>query len=126
MLLCTDQPAYPVDFYAGAIATFAVILFAKFVTHHVSHSHKQDWRRSGWLCVAHWFCVLAAGVGLALSLAILAEIPQVKGWDDATHKGGRWTVCVAVVISALFLSLDVALFGHNPDGTTSTQKPPVR
>jgi hypothetical protein len=112
-----------VDFYAGAIATFAVILFAKFVTHHVSHSHKNARRRHVILCVLRWLCVVAAGFGLALSLVILAEIPLVEGWDDATHKGGRWAVCVTVAISAALLAIDVAIFGQNPDGTTTSNAP---
>ena len=40
------EPSYPVDFYAGVIATCAVVLFAKFVTHHVGKQSK--YRRPWW------------------------------------------------------------------------------
>ena len=136
MLRCTEQPAYPVDFYAGAIATFAVILFAKFVTHHVrfgpdhvSHSEKKQWPKRRYLLYpkhwhlwhpAHWICVVAAAVGLALSLLVLSEIPLFDGWDDGNHTWPRWVVLLAAFISGALLVADVAVFGHKPDKETTT------
>jgi hypothetical protein len=111
------EPSYPVDFYAGVIATCAVVLFAKFVTHHVGKQSK--YRRPWWgyipLWIAHVICVAAALVGLAASLAILAQIPRAQEWDTGTGRCiGRWGVLMAALISGLLLALDVAIFGHIP------------
>jgi hypothetical protein len=142
MLLCTDQPQVPVDFYAGAVATFVVILFAKFVTHHVrfgtdhvSNSREKEqwpkrgslWRRKHWHFwhPAHWICVVAAAVGLALSLLVLSEIPLFDGWDDGNHTLPRWVVLVTAFISGALLVADVAIFGHKPDKETTTSNAAV-
>jgi hypothetical protein len=56
----------PVDFYAGAIATVVVILFAKFDTH---RRHNECWK------MAHIACAITAWLGLVLPLLVL-------GWMD--------------------------------------------
>jgi hypothetical protein len=99
------------DFYAGAIAMFAVVLFAKFVTHHVSHKGKSVPSKSSWCrgwCWFHVVCVLAAWVGLAVSLYILAEAPYSRGLE--LH--GRWLVGLAALFSSALLAVDVVAFGH--------------
>jgi hypothetical protein len=43
VVLTVEHP----DFYAGAIAMFAVIVFAKFVTHHVRHGSTKVFLKGG-------------------------------------------------------------------------------
>jgi hypothetical protein len=105
-----------VDFYAGAIAMFAVVLFAKFATHRVRHngkSGKSPWC-SGWYW-AHWVCVFTAWVGLLASLAILGHPSIIKGWYDGADRWwfGRWLVFVTALISATLLAFDVAVTGRD-------------
>jgi hypothetical protein len=127
----TDPP-YPVDFYAGVIATCAVVLFAKFVTHHVGRQSKRKpkWAKSV-LWVPHIFCVVAAFIGLAASLAILAEVPHANEWDTGTARWfgrwwiGRWGVLVAALTSGALLALDVLIFGHIPAADKETENPDV-
>jgi hypothetical protein len=105
-----------VDFYAGAIAMFAVVLFTKFVTHHVRHNGKsvKSPKCSGWYW-AHWVCVFAAWVGLLASLAILGHVHLPNGWYDGRDRWwfGRWIVFGAAFISGTILAFDVALTGRD-------------
>lgn len=92
--------AVPVDFYAGAIATVAVILFAKFTTH---TRYDRRWR------FAHRICAGAAWVGLVLSLWALGWTPQ------GVEVGLRHVVVVAVMLAGTILAVDVAW--PHPRGT---------
>jgi hypothetical protein len=124
----------PVDFYAGAIALFAVVIFAKFSTHYVSRQSKarkppkpeaDDWKSKlkkwgsyalcGSLWVLHWVCVLVAFGGLAVSLLILGHAPSVIEWDkgpDVPFPWGRQVVIWTAAISGGILALDVLIFAH--------------
>ena len=105
-----DPPA--IDFYAGAIALFAIVLFTKFLTHHVRHVREPFEPKpylNGWYW-AHWACVAAAWLGLFASFVILAE-----GWSSKTfEKGSRIFVGVMALISGTLLAWDVAVTGRNP------------
>ena len=62
----------PNDFYAGASAAFVVILLTKFLTHRTRRPEVQSKDREdvAWW-IGHWVCVVAAWLGLLLSLAVL-------------------------------------------------------
>ena len=83
------------DFYAGAIAAFVVILFAKFLAHRTRRPEfrSKDNEDIAWW-IGHWICVIAAWLGLLLSLAVLA-FPAFKDHDN----GARWVTCSAAAIA---------------------------
>jgi hypothetical protein len=95
----------PSDLYAGAIVAFPVILLAKFLTHRTRRSNfaGKDREDLAWW-VGHWICVIAAWIGLLLSLAVLS-LPAFKD-DDG---GARWVTTSAAAIAATILALDVAV-----------------
>jgi hypothetical protein len=95
----------PSDFYAGATAAFVVILFTKFLTHRTRRPAfpSTDSEAIAWW-IGHWVCVVAAWLGLLLSLTVLA-FPAFED-DDG---GARWVTGAAVVIAATILALDVAV-----------------
>src|SRR4051794_20583115 len=64
----------PGDYYAGALALFGIILFAKFVT----HQRKALSRVTVW----HFVCVFCAWAGAALALGVLGW-DELLGWGDA-------------------------------------------
>jgi hypothetical protein len=91
----------PVDFYAGAIATVVVILFAKFDTH---RRHNERWK------MAHIACAITAWLGLVLSLLVL-------GWTLSDFEEGlRHAVALVVMVAGSILALDVA-WPHQPRAT---------
>jgi hypothetical protein len=95
----------PNDFYAGASAAFVVILLTKFLAHRTRRPEfrsKGSEDRAWW--IGHWVCVLAAWLGLLLSLAVLA-FPAFKDHDG----GARWVTGAAAAIAATILALDVAI-----------------
>jgi hypothetical protein len=95
----------PTDFYAGASVAFVVILFSKFLSHRTRRPEFQskDSEDLAWW-IGHWICVIAAWLGLLLSLAVLA----VPAFTD--HDGGaRWVIGAAAVIAATILALDIAI-----------------
>jgi hypothetical protein len=98
------------DFYAGAMALFAIILFAKFVTHRRhGESTTGIWP---WL---HGLCVLAAFLGLMVCLIVL-------GWTKKSHVWGvqevvgRWAVILLALVSAAILAWDVGMTAKSPKG----------
>jgi hypothetical protein len=95
----------PNDFYAGAIAAFGVILLTKFLAHRTRRPElRSDDREDSAWWMGHWTCVVAAWLGLLLSLAALA----VPVFGD--HDGGvRLVTGAAAVIAATILALDVAI-----------------
>jgi hypothetical protein len=95
----------PNDFYAGATAAFVVILLTKFLAHRTRRPEFQGKNREdiAWW-IGHWVCVIAAWLGLLLSLAVLA-VPAFKDHDG----GARWVIGSAAVIAATILALDVAI-----------------
>jgi hypothetical protein len=95
----------PNDFYAGASAALAVILLTKFLTHRTRRPELQskDSEDLAWW-IGHWICVIAAWLGLLLSLAVLA-IPAFTDHDG----GARWATGAAATIAATILALDVAI-----------------
>jgi hypothetical protein len=95
----------PNDFYAGATAAFVVILLTKFLAHRTRRPEFQGKNHEdiAWW-IGHWVCVLAAWLGLLLSLAVLA-VPAFKDHDG----GARWVIGSAAVIAATILALDVAI-----------------
>jgi hypothetical protein len=95
----------PNDFYAGAIAAFVVILLTKFLAHRTRRPAFQSTDREdiAWW-IGHWVCVLAAWLGLLLSLVVLA-FPGFKDHDGAA----RWVTGAAAAIAATILVLDVAI-----------------
>jgi hypothetical protein len=95
----------PTDFYSGAIGAFVVILLTKFLTHRTRRPTYQskDSRDMAWW-IGHWVCVIAAWLGLLLSLAVLA-VPAFKDQDG----GARWVTGAAAAIAATILALDVAI-----------------
>ena len=95
----------PNDFYAGASTAFVVILFTKFLTHRTRRPElrSKDSEDLAWW-IGHWICVIAAWLGLLLSLAVLA-IPAF-----ADHDGGaRWATGAAATIAATIVALDIAI-----------------
>jgi len=76
----------PNDFYAGASAAFVVILLAKFLAHRTRRPEVQSKDREdvAWW-IGHWVCVVAAWLGLLLSLAVLG-FPAFTDRDG----GARW------------------------------------
>jgi hypothetical protein len=100
------------DFYAGAIAVAAIILFAKFVTH--GPRHKSGGFRGRFSKGLHYVCVAAALLAVSLSLAILGEVlvpkssPVLFGWPKNAEGGVRAIVFWAVVSAAVILAIDVA------------------
>ena len=95
----------PNDFYAGATAAFVVILLTKFLTHRTRRPEFQSKDREAiaWW-IGHWICVIAAWLGLLLSLAVLA-FPAFKDHDGAA----RWVTGSAAAIAATILALDIAI-----------------
>jgi hypothetical protein len=95
----------PSDFYAGASAAFVVILLTKFLAHRTRRVEfrSKDREDLAWW-IGHWVCVLAAWLGLLLSLAVLA-VPAFKDHDG----GARWVIGAAAAIAATILALDVAI-----------------
>jgi multisubunit Na+/H+ antiporter MnhB subunit len=95
----------PNDFYAGAIAACVVILLTKLLAHRTRRPEFQSKNREDitWW-IGHWVCVLAAWLGLLLSLAVLA-FPAFKDHDG----GARWVTGSAAAIAATILALDVAI-----------------
>jgi hypothetical protein len=82
-----------------------VILFTKFLTHRTRRPEFQskDSEDLAWW-IGHWTCVIAAWLGLLLSLAVLA-VPAFTGHDG----GARWATGAAATIAATILALDVAI-----------------
>ena len=95
----------PNDFYAGASAAFVVILLTKFLAHRTRRVEfrSKDREDIAWW-IGHWVGVLAAWLGLLLSLAVLA-VPAFKDHDG----GARWVIGAAAAIAATILALDVAI-----------------
>jgi len=95
----------PNDFYAGAIAAFAVILLTKLLAHRTRRPElrSRDREDIAWW-IGHWVCVIAAWLGLLLSLAVLAS-PVFKDQDG----GARWVIGSAAAIAATIVALDVAI-----------------
>jgi hypothetical protein len=95
----------PNDFYAGASVAFVVILLTKFLAHRTRRPEfrSNDREDIAWW-IGHWICVIAAWLGLLLSLAVLA-LPVFKDHDG----GARWVIGAAVAIAATILVLDVAI-----------------
>jgi multisubunit Na+/H+ antiporter MnhB subunit len=95
----------PNDFYAGATAAFVVILLTKFLTHRTRRPEfrSKDSEDIAWW-IGHWICVIAAWLGLLLSLAVLA-FPSFMDHDG----GARWVTGAAAVIAATILALDLAI-----------------
>jgi hypothetical protein len=95
----------PNDFYAGASVAFVVILLTKFLAHRTRRPEfrSKDREAIAWW-VGHWICVIAAWLGLLLSLAVLA-VPAFKDHDG----GARWVIGAAAAIAATILALDVAI-----------------
>jgi hypothetical protein len=82
-----------------------VILFTKFLTHRTRRPEFQskDSEDLAWW-IGHWTCVIAAWLGLLLSLAVLA-VPAFTGHDG----GARWATGAAATIAATILALNVAI-----------------
>jgi hypothetical protein len=95
----------PIDFYAGASAAFVVILLTKFLAHHTRRPAVQSNDREdiAWW-IGHWVCVVAAWLGLLLSLAVLG-FPAFTDHDG----GARWVTGAAAAIAATILALDLAI-----------------
>jgi hypothetical protein len=95
----------PNDFYAAASAAFVVILLTKFLGHRTRRPQfqREDIEDMAWW-IGHWICVIAAWLGLLLSLAVLA-VPVFKDRDG----GARWVTGAAAAIAATILALDIAI-----------------
>jgi hypothetical protein len=95
----------PDDFYVAAIAAFVVILLTKFLAHRTRRPEfrSNDREDIAWW-TGHWICVMAAWLGLLLSLAALA-VPAFKDHDG----GARLVTGSAAAIAATILALDVAV-----------------
>jgi hypothetical protein len=95
----------PNDLYAGAIVAFPVILLAKLLAHRTRRPEfaSKDREDLAWW-IGHWICVIAAWLGLLLSLAVLS-VPAFKDHDG----GARWVTSAAAAIAATILALDVAV-----------------
>jgi hypothetical protein len=95
----------PNGFYASASVAFVVILLTKFLAHRMRRPQFQgeDSEDTAWW-IGHWICVVAAWLGLLLSLAVLA-LPVFKDHDG----GARWIIGAAVAIATTILALDVAI-----------------
>ena len=98
----------PVDFYASSIALCAIVIFAKFVTHHARHTASSTRLDLNW-CLLHWVTVALAWLGIISSLAVLGEAPVISGHWELT---ARWFVGVVVGAAGTALAIDVALTNH--------------
>ena len=95
----------PNDFYAGASVASVVIFLTKFLAHRTRRPEfrSKDSEDTAWW-IGHWICVIAAWLGLLLSLAVLA-VPVFKDHDG----GARWVIGAAVAMAATILALDVTI-----------------
>ena len=95
----------PDEFYVGATTAFVVILLTKFLTHRTRRPEfpGRDREDIAWW-IGHWICVIAAWLGLLLSLAVLA-FPAFKDHDG----GARWATGSAAAIAATILALDLTI-----------------
>ena len=114
-------PDLLVDFYAGAIAATAVVLFAKFITH---SRHRP--RRWGWW-VAHWLCVVAAWIGLVFSMAELSDLhpfflKESQGQEETIRRLVLW----AVVVAGTIFAVDVAWAGRSQKTSDESRPVPAR
>jgi multisubunit Na+/H+ antiporter MnhB subunit len=98
----------PNDFYAGAMATAAIILFAKFLSHRPREERERQCR-SWWTLwkVAHVLCVVTTFVALVFSLAVLGGLPPRK-LLNAHQAVIRDIVFGVVVAAAAILASDIA------------------
>lgn len=88
----------PVDFYAGALASCAIILFAKFVTHGKGALAGKSWR------VAHYLCVASAWFGLTIALYVLSDlVPNIEQFERTV----RPIVFVLLLVASAIFSVDV-------------------
>jgi hypothetical protein len=106
-----------VDYYAGMIAIFAVILVAKFVTHRGNSATKLSLR-------LHGVAVASAGLGAAICLGML-------GWakPDETEQLVRIIVVLPALVAGWILIVDVMRdpdkTGNSPnDRVGATETPP--
>ena len=87
--MATHKPVLR-DFYAAAIALFAVIVFAKFF------AHERRKRRHLLLKVGHVLCVFLSAVGVALSLLVSASTNSSasasteRGTGCSARPSSRW------------------------------------
>jgi|SRR5215208_3902026 len=108
------EVAIPVDYYAGALAMFAIVLFAKFATHrHHSERNRRGQNTMGssrsderpprnWFRRLHVICVLFAWLGALSCLAVL-------GWGEPVFREQWYRHAVAVFagIAVSILAFDV-------------------
>jgi hypothetical protein len=87
------------DFYAGATALFAIILFAKFVTH-----RRHDSTPSRAWSFMHGTCVALSWLGVAASMWTLARDRTPVLGESPT----RSVVLIVALLCAVILALDVA------------------
>jgi hypothetical protein len=115
----TKASEAPVDFYAGAVAAFVVIVFAKFATY--THTHKHTYKGPAQWVVGprgHALCIWCAWVGLMLSLAMLGRLAL------SAEVLVRGVVGFLAVLAGGILSLDTGLQRNEPveaEGTGSVE-----
>jgi hypothetical protein len=120
--LDTAASDVPVDFYAGAVAAFVVIVFAKFATH--AHPRKRVPTRLLLAAVlgqgGHRTCIGLAWFGLGLALVVLGR--GLLGVELAL----RWGVGLLALAAGGILSVDSAAARIHPAPTAagaSTSEP---
>jgi uncharacterized membrane protein YhhN len=109
------QEGPPNDFYAGAIALFAVIVFAKFIAHDRRARQSGGWGSPRWE-VAHFLCVLLSAVGVVASLWVLG-FDDIPGLSECLTRHG---VFVVAILAMLILALDVWLPRSGSSGNRSS------
>jgi hypothetical protein len=97
--------AVPPDYYAGALAFFGIVLFAKFVTH-----QRKAYGATSW----HVVCVVTAWFGAFLSVALLGW-KGFLGWEDTDALEPRVVVALLAAVSATVLAVDGVFAGDTPE-----------
>jgi hypothetical protein len=100
----TKAKEVPVDFYAGAVAAFVIIVFAKFSTHIHRPKHTYEGRLK-WAVGSpgHVLCICSAWAGLILALMMLGRV-WLRG--EVVFRG---LVGLLAVFAGGILALDTGL-----------------
>jgi hypothetical protein len=102
---------YPNDFFAAAMATAGIVLFAKFMSHSPKQGKRKSEKPEGWWKTLHIICVGTAFLGLLLSLIALGglRLAMNEPWLKAYEDHFLAAVFLMVVVASVILSFDVSV-----------------
>jgi hypothetical protein len=105
MLLADGAQAPVVDFYAGAIAFFAVTMFARFVIHKTkTRRPEREWLAQ----LGHWVSVVWSAVGIVAALIVLGFGDKNPMWPLFEGFLRFGAVGLGVIVAAVIFAVDVA------------------